>query len=451
VERRTQRYPGLPVRGTVTSNGSGDIARDLYLGEPNVDSLRADAPLVQAWLDVKLSDNWTLTPRLQYQEFNSEFTQIRLRAPQANLTTITRNGRWGREDDSYTIGQLDLSGTFATGTLNHKLLAGYEYDLERSRFTQYNLTNVAPISVLAPVYAYNTTGPARAFAFDTNFDTDGHALYLQDQLALTDRWEVVGSVRHSWLKIWSRDVGSPVKTGTDVENTIWQLGTTFALGNGVSLYGGYSTGFDVEGSGGARTASGAPLKPEESEQYEAGLRLSRGPFQGSLSVFQIKRINALTTDPNDPDFVLNVGEQRVRGVELQGDWQVTRDWNVSAGYARLLSKITRSNDGDEGLRLGDVPKHGATLRTAYAIPQHALTLRAGLAHASNRLLTNGSSVFLPAYTLLDAGASIKVKTLDVDVTLANLGNKRYFTASGNAFAVVPGDPRSLQLRVGTRW
>ena len=451
VERRTQRYPGLPIPGTVATNGNGNLSRSLYLGEPTQDVLSADAPLVQAWVDVKLSDNWTFTPRLQYQEFNSEFTQIRLRAPQASLTTINRNGRWGREDDSYTIGQLDLSGSFQTGAVQHKLLAGYEYDLERSRFTQYNLTNVTPISVLAPVYAYDTSGPTRVFAFDTNFDTDAHALYLQDQIALTDRWDVVGSVRHSWLKIWSRDVGSTTKTGTSIENTIWQIGTTIALGNGLSLYGGYSTGFDVEGSGGARTASGEPLKPEESEQYEAGLRLSRGVFQGSLSVFQIKRINALTTDPNDPDFVLNVGEQRVRGVELQGDWQLTRDWNLSAGYARLLSKITRSNDGDEGLRLGDVPKHGATLRTAYTIPQQALTLRAGLAYASNRLLTNGSSVVLPSYTLLDVGASLKVKSLDIDLTLANLADKRYFTASGNTFAVVPGDPRSVQVRVGTRW
>jgi iron complex outermembrane receptor protein len=451
VERRTQRYPGLPVQGTVVSNGSGSLSRGLYLGEPTQDAMSANAPLVQAWVDVRLNDHWTLTPRLQYQEFNSAFTQIRLRGAQANLTTINRNGRWGEENDSYTIGQLDLSGSFATGAVEHKLLAGFEYDYERGRFTQYNLTNVTPISVLNPVYAFDTTGPNRAFAFDTNYDVDGSALYLQDQIALTDRWDIVASVRHSWLKVWTREVGDTTKVGTDVQNTIWQLGTTFALGNGLSLYGGYSTGFDIESSGGARAASGDPLKPEESEQYEAGLRLLRGPFQGSLSVFQIKRINALTTDPNDPDFVLNVGEQRVRGVELQGDWQLTRDWNVAAGYARLLSKITRSNDGDEGLRLGDVPKNGATLRTAYSIPQHALTLRAGLAHASSRLLTNGSSVVLPSYTLLDAGASIKVKSVDLDLTLANLADQRYFTASGNSFAVIPGDPRSVQLRVGTRW
>lgn len=451
VERRTQRYPGLPIEGTVAANGVGGLPRGLYLGEPTQDALASNAPLVQAWVDLKLDDNWTLTPRLQYQDFNSEFTQIRLRGAQPNRTTINRNGRWGRENDTYVIGQLDLSGAFRTGAVEHKLLAGYEYDYERGRFTQYNLTNVAAISVLNPVYTFDTTGPNRVFAFDTNYDVDGSALYVQDQLALTDRWEVVGSVRHSWLKVWTRDVGTSTRIGTDVQNTIWQLGTTFALGHGLSLYGGYSTGFDIENSGGARSASGAPLKPEESAQYEAGLRLSRGAFQGSLSAFQIERVNALTADPDDPDFSLNVGRQRVRGLELQGDVQLTRDWNVTAGYALLLSKITRSNDGDQGMRLGDVPRNGLTLRTAYGIPQHALTLRAGLTHASNRLLVNGSGTLLPAYTLLDAGASLKLGSVDVDLTLANLTDKRYFTASGNAFAVMPGDPRSASLRLGTRW
>lgn len=451
VERRTQRYPGLPIPGTVESNGGAELPRGLYLGEPTQDVLTADAPLVQAWLDVKLNDQWTLTPRLQYQEFNSEFTQIRLRAPQANLTTINRNGRWGREDDGYTIAQLDLSGTVQTGPVEHKLLAGYEFDHERSRFTQYNLTNVSPISVLAPVYAYDIVGPARTFAFDTNFDVDGHALYLQDQVALTDRWDVVGSVRHSWLKVWSRDVGTTTKIGTDVQNTIWQLGTTFQLADGLSLYGGYSTGFDIESSGGGRTASGEPLKPEESEQLEAGLRLTQGRFRGSFSVFQIKRVNALTTDPNDPDFVLNVGEQRVRGAELQGDWAVTEHLLVSAGHALLKSKITRSNDGDEGLRLGDVPKHTSTLRASWTLPQYDVTLRAGLSRVTSRLLVNGSSVVLPGYTLLDAGASFKVSRAEVDLMLGNLANKRYYTASGNAFAVMPGDPRSVQVRIGTRW
>jgi len=442
IERRTQLYPGLPLEGTVLANGTAPLSRGLYLGEPAQNALTARAPLVQAWVDVKLNDQWTLTPRLQYHEVNSAFTQIRLRGAQADLTTIDRDGRSGRQEDSNTIGQLDLSGAFATGALGHRLLAGFEYDNERGHFTQYDLTNVAPISVLNPVYAFTLAGPDRSFAYDRHYDVDSSALYLQDQVTLTARWDVIGSVRHAWLK---------VQNGSDAQNTLWQLGSTLALIDGLALYGGYSTGFDIESSGGARTANAQPLKPEESRQLEAGLRLWRGAFHGSLSAFQIRRVNALTTDPQNPDFSLNVGAQRVRGFELQADWRPSPRWRMSGGYALLQSRITRSNAGDQGSRLGDVPKHSATLRAAYEIPQHALTLRAAVSRVSDRLLTQGSGIRLAGYTLLDAGASIKIRTVDVDLTLANLADKRYFTASGNAYAVMPGDPRSLQLRLGTRW
>lgn len=451
VERNTKRYPGLPIPGTVQDNGVAELDRGLNLGEPAVDTLSAHAPLVQAWVDFQLSRNWTLTPRIQHSEFNTTFLQIRLRSPQANLTTINRNGRTGREDDAYTIGQLDLTGVFTTGAVDHKLLFGYEYDRERSRFTQYNLTNVTPINVLNPVYNFDNVDPAKVFAFDQNFDLDGHALYAQDQIALTDRWDLVASLRHSWIKAWTEDVGGPVLDTTDVQSTIWQLGTTFQLREGLSLYGGYSTGFDIEGTQGARSANGEPLEPEESAQLEFGTRVRAGNFRGSASLFEIRRINALTTDPLDPDFSINTGEQRVRGLEIEGEWAIAPHWMLSGGYAWLDGEITQSNDGDVGEGLGDVPEHTLTLRTSYTIPGTALTVRGGASHVSDRLLTNASSVVLPSYWLLDLGASWQPGRFRFDLLLDNLTDERYFTASGNAFAVMPGDPRSVRLRFGTFW
>jgi iron complex outermembrane recepter protein len=451
VERNTKRYPGLPVVGTVRDNGVQELDRGLNLGEPAVDTLATHAPLFQAWIDFRVNDNWTLTPRVQYSEFNTTFLQIRLRSPQADLTTLNRNGRTGHEDDAYTIGQLDLTGSFITGAVTHKLLLGYEYDLERARFTQYNLTNVTPISVLNPVYSFDTVAPTKVFAFDQNYDSDGHALYAQDQIAMSDRWTLVASLRHSWIKAWTEDVGGPVLDTTDVQSTIWQLGTTYQLHEGLSLYGGYSTGFDIESTAGARSANGQPLEPEESAQLELGARLRTGNFRGSAALFEIRRKNALTTDPLDPDYSINTGEQRVRGLELEGEWAPGPNWSLSGGYAYLDGAITKSNDGDVGLGLGDVPDHTLTLRTSVQVPGTGLTFRGGVSYVSERLLTNASSVELPAYWLLDVGASWQLSRFRFDLMAENLADERYFAASGNAFAVMPGDPRSIRLRVGTFW
>ncbi len=448
VDRETQRNPGLPVKGTVQSNGVGPLSRNLYLGEPAVDRLTADAPLVQTWVDFKLSDNWTVTPRLQYQEFNSGFLQIRLRAPNAlDPTTIARNGRIGREDDSYTIAQLDISGRLVTGPITHKLLFGYEYDRERSRFTQSNLTNVSAINVLAPVYAYNTVLPSKTFAFDSFFNIDGHALYAQDQIELTDRWNVIGAVRYSWIDAsdgdWKGVTNNRAKTGT----AIWQVGSTYQLTSAISVYAGYNTGFDVESTAGARTRTGDPLQPEESNQAEIGLRYRTDDVRASVSVFQIRRVNAVTTDPVDPDFSVNAGEQRVRGVEVEGEWQITDWWQLNAGYAHLDGKVTRSNDGIAGKRIGDLPQDSFTARTNVTLPGTPVTVRAGINHVTNRVLVDGSDVVLPSYTLADVGVGVDLKPFRIDATISNLFDERYFTASGNSFAVYPGEPRTFSVRL----
>lgn len=447
VERDTQRNPGLPIKGTVESNGVRALSRSLYLGEPAVDQMKADAPMVQAWVDVKLSGNWTVTPRFQYQEFNTSFLQIRVRAPLADLTTITRNGRIGREDDSYTIAQLDLSGSLATGPVTHKLLMGYEYDHERGRFTQSNLTNVTSINALAPVYAFNSAAPASTFAFDNFYNVDGHALYLQDQIDLTPRWNLIGAVRHSWINASDGPFGGAAANQAKTSSTIWQIGSTYQLTDALSVYAGYNTGFDIESTGGARTRTGEPLQPEKSNQAEIGLRYRTDGFRGSVSLFQIKRVNAVTADPVDPDFSINAGEQRVRGVEVEGEWNVIDWWQLNAGYAYLDGKVTRSNDGIVGKRIGDLPEHSFTARTNVTIPGTPLTLRGGINHITNRVLVDGSNVVLPAYTLADIGVGVDLKPVRIDATLSNLFDERYFTASGNGFAVYPGEPRTFSVRL----
>lgn len=447
VERDTRRNPGLPLAGTV-KGGVPALRRGLYLGEPAVDTLTADAPLVQAWVDVRLADGWTVTPRLQYQEFNSAFTQIRLRAPDAaNPAIINRNGRRGREDDAYTIAQLDLTGRVVTGPFTHKLLVGYEYDHERSRFTQFTLTNVSPINVLAPVYGFSSTAPASTFAFDGFYHIDGHAVYAQDQIDLTPRWNLIGALRHSWIDARDGDFGGATSNRAKTGTTIWQVGSTYQLTGALSVYAGYNTGFDVENTAGARTRTGAPLQPERSNQAEAGLRLRLGTLRASLAAFQIKRVNAVTADPVDPDFSINAGEQRVRGIEAEGEWQPLEWWTLTGGYALMDGKVTRSNDGIAGKRIGDLPRHSFTARTSMTVPGTPLTLRGGVNHVTARALVDGSDVTLPAYTLADIGMGLALKPFRIDATLSNLFDERYFTASGNGFAVYPGDPRTFSVRV----
>lgn len=459
VERRTLSNPGLPVVGTVTSNGVARISRKAFLAEPEFASLKADSPLLQAWVDVDLGNGWAITPRLQYSELNTPFTQIRVLGVDAtDPTLVRRNGRIGSENDSYTIAQIDLTGTIRTGSLTHKLLVGYEYDRERSIFIQSNFVSVPLINGLNPTYLSIAQKPALAFAFNFAGNTDGHALYLQDQVEIGKRLGLVLGIRHSWLKNKGFFSTDPTTFGVaDVESpelTSIQAGATYQLDGGFSIFGGYNTGFDVENSfGGAPTVDGDRLQPETSEQFEAGLRYASDRAQVTLSTFQIKRRDVAGDDPDNPGFSKNIGSFRVRGLELEGKVDVLDGLSLSAGYAYLAGKITASATPTEvGGRIADLARHSGNVRVTYAIPGTPFDVRAGLAYQGKRAIASASPILLDDIVLADMGVGAKFGQFRLDLVANNVFDVTYYTVAGahqgNRNSVYPGDPRTVSLRVG---
>jgi len=445
IKRDSLRYPGLPFTGTQVSNGIDRLSRSTFLGEPDHADLKSRAPLVQAWADIALGNDWTLTPRVSHSGFYTKFTQTRVRGVGADAVTVNRNGRFGREDDQYTIGQLDLYGSMDFGGITHNLLLGVEYDRERSTFLQHNFAAVPAINSLNPVYAFRTAEPQAVFAFDLVGNIDGWAGYLQDMIDLTEQWNVIAGLRWSTFDMHSRfntDVDD-----SDTNAATWQIGTTYALNDHWSLFGGYNTGIDLESTASSRDSAGKQFEPEESDQIEAGLRYTSENFRGSVSLFRVQKKNALTTDPVDPDFLTQTGKIRVQGVELEGELSLTEMLYLQGGYAWMDNRILESNDGDEGEELGDTPEHQASLFLRYATGFKGLELRAGMNYVGSRLLVNASNVELDDYVTVDLGVSYELDSTRLELLVNNLLDDVYFTASGNGFAVIPGDPRQVTLRL----
>lgn len=456
-QRNTANNPGLPVTGTLVSNGVAELRRGLFLGEPKFTTLNAYAPLVQAWVDIQLGDHWTLTPRAQYSGFNTDLQQIRVLAPVAgNPTVINRNGRNGQENDGYSVFQIDLSGRFSTLGFEHRLLAGVEQNLERSLFTQFNLTNVTPIDTQNPVYSYDSTTPAQTFGFHSVQNVDTLAFYLQDTLALTDRLDLTGAVRQT--RILADNLFNGAVDSTAQAATTFQVGSTWRFDDSWSAFAGYNTGFDLEANAGSRTPSGGVAQPEESDQVEAGVRYAADNLRGSAAIFRTRRKNFVVPDPVDPNVFTQAGEVRVDGFEAEGAWQATRLIQISGGYAYLGSTVVRGDAGDDGRRLGDTPLHSGNLSTEARAPSAwldpkfgSLSLRVSGAYVGSRGLTNTSAVELPDYATLDLALSWELRGLSADLHLQNATDNRYFTATGSSNFVYAGDPRKVFARIGWRY
>lgn len=465
VERRTLRNPGLPLAGTLVENGRQEILRNRFLGDAGHANLEAFAPLVQAWVDIELGRDWTLTPRFSYSGFDTNFTQLRVRSVAADGYTVNRNGRFGKEDDNYTIFQIDLNGEVEALGAAHNLLLGVEFDRERASFYQETIAGVPAINAYAPTYGV-IGDPPYAFAFKLKDELDGVAFYAQDLIELTDRWSVVAGVRVSDFEdsLWfSFDpvLDDSDLTETRFDHTNFQLGSTYRLNDQWSLFGGYATGFDIEATTGGLDANGDAFDPEESEQLEAGLRYSGDRTRLSASVFEIKRFNLLTADPLNPDFSVQTGEVRVRGLELEGSWSPMERLLIQGGYAYLNGEIIKSNNGDQGQQLADTPEHQANVFVRYVVPNTPVELRLGANYVGERPFSNAgvnvyngvlaSDVTLPAYVTVNLGAALILDEVRFDFVLSNALDEAYYTREFNDFSVLPGEPQQVSLRVSRQF
>lgn len=467
--RQTLPNPGLPVVGTVQSSGVGQISRDTFLGDPKLDNLGIETPLVQAWVEVDILKDWNgvlkdwkVTPRFQYFEFNGDQDQMYLGATSVDQgkrqINVSRSGRSGfKERDRTYIGQIDLTGTLKTGPLSHQIYLGGDYTNYLSFGGWLARSNVPTIDALNPTFMStpSATDPTR-LRFKRGWKVSSFA--FQDLVTITPYFDLLGGVRYSSVTGDAfQSLTSQKIVEMDATNTSFQIGGTFHVTDSVHLFTGFGQGFNVSTMVGLghTTAKGKTFKPSLSEQVEAGVKVNfPWGLTGTASLFRILRANVNTPDRNNPGFQVQTGEVRSRGAEVEMAYQVTDQWYFQGGYSFIDAKITQSNAGDVGNRLQNIPQHQANLWTHYRINNgllRNLTLSAGMRFVGNRPLDNANTVELPHYTIMNLGASYTYKNVKLELFADNVLDKRYFIANDFGLTVFPGTPRTIMGRVSLKY
>ncbi|XZG69114.1 TonB-dependent receptor [Chitinibacteraceae bacterium HSL-7] len=447
VRRESLPHPGLPVTGTVLPNGEGTVADEAFLGQLAFDTLHTWAPLVQTWFEFDIAEGWTLSPRYQWFTFNVNQQQTRLAAPLASdPTMIARTGRYDfHERDRSETWQLELSGQYSTGGIAHRLLAGLEGNRHRWQGDWFNYAPGAmpPVDALNP--GYLEVPPARA-ATQSTFSgaQDTRELYVQ-QLSEWGAWTMLVGAR--WSDI---ETETPQLANQQAEGLSYQLGATWQFMAGTALFAGVASGLSAENIVGATSADGSPFKPEESRQFEVGIKHQGERAGWSLSLFDLRLLNATTANPDDPDYQQQTGEQRVRGVEFEGGWQPWQALTLSGGVAWLDAVVSKSEDGDVGNRLANTPRWQGNVWARYALGG-GVAAHGGVRAVGERYGTQANTYALPGYATVDLGASWAVsRHLQADVTLSNAFDADYYTGQ-SARTVYPGEPRTFWLKLTGRY
>ena len=350
--------------------------------------------------------------------------------------------------------QTDLTTKFTTGSVKHTLLAGLELghqDSDNERNTGFfgNATS-------ATVSAANPVATATNFRFngtDANntVTSDTVAIYLQDQIALTEQWKVLAGLRWDRFEV-DLDDRRTTTARQDLSRTDTEVSPRFGLiwtpTPTQTYYASYSYAFLPSGEQLSLAANTQDLAPEKAINHEIGARWDLNPeLTLSAALFRLTREDVRTADPLNPAFFVQTGEQRTEGVEIGLQGKLTSWWQVFAGYANLESEITKTtSSAPKGRKVGLVPAQMASLWNRFDLG-HGWGAGLGVIHQASSYTSFSNTVKLPAFTRVDGALyyTFPGGKTRVALNVENLTDKEYFPTAHSDNNISPGAPLNARL------
>ena len=440
-------------RGAIPINSKINLPADRYLHEAWA---RDKADKFSAWYRAEhdLNDTWTLRQMTRWDDSHKDRYVVDLRGLSDDERTLNRRATDGEESIQTLDMQFEAIARFATGSVQHTALMGFEY-IDGQRDTSSARASLAPLDIFAPVYG--ATPGAFAFQEKVRYDLQSYSLYLQDQIDLNEQWKLLVGARYDDTRQTSRalDAGlRTTRTDVDPEQLSPRLGVVYQPADWLALYASYSTSFTPQT---AKTRSGRVLDPEEGVQYEIGARFDIIPEQlsATLAAFEIVRENVAATDPDDSEYAVQTGEQRVRGIELDVSGNPLPGWNLIGNVSVLDAKVTQDTVIAEGNRLTGVATLSGSLWSSYQLqegPLRGLGLGAGVIFVGPREGDLDNSYDVAGYARLDASVFYDINEhVRVSLNGRNLTDRKYIetvaTTDGNYY----GDPAHVLGTLSVRY
>ena len=440
------------ISGTTILSDGSLTPRDRYLAYPDLSFVNVTTHRVGATLNHEFSDD--LEMRGHFGVISSA-----TRNGEVFATSITDDRFLAIEayDLDYTnvdyVGQIDVVSRFETGSISHQLLAGFDLNIEYDTYLGLFDTNLPRLDISGP--NYDVSEPDYQPFGQSEGTIESYGLYLQDQIEFSDNVKLLIGGRYDW--IYSRfdtdefGVFTPgVVTQSDGAFSP-RIGFVYQPSDTLSLYTSYSSSF-VPTSG--TDADGEGFEPTRGTQYEIGVRgdFWDGRLSANLAGYYLTKSNVTTTDPDNPTFSIQTGEQQSQGVELDITGEILPGWNIVASYAYTDAEVTEDNDIPEGNRLPNVPENQVSLWTTYEIQAgdlRGLGFGLGLFYVGERQVDINNSFQLNDYLRTDAALYYRRDYFNAAINIRNLFDIDYASSSSSRFNVTRGEPFAITGSI--RW
>lgn len=449
--REGRRFVALPAYGTVTGLSDLQLPYDLFIGEPDAGLTENTGWQSTARLDHRFRSDWSLTTALRWTSNTFDMPSVGPNVLQEDRRTLTR--RYSRFDETEQEMAWDglITGRVTTGAVVHTLVLGadaarFEYD------SQFYPGRIDPIDISRPVYGQPITG---VFLLDHTIDRiGGVGLYVQDQVAVTPRLRAQLALRYDRVHKARRFVADEDRLAERTDGAVSpRVGVSYDVARGTAVFGSYSEGL-VGIADGTANQTGLPFKAQAGRQWEAGLKLDlANALQLTVAGFELTRTGGVVPDPETPTFSIQTGEQRSRGLEVDGAWQATAGLSLLATYALTSAEVTKDTSIPVGNALANVPRHASRAWGKYVLPPRTLgTIAAavGTTFQGEQLGDLANTLTIPRSWVADAALFWERARLGVQLNVVNVFNKRYpLRGAFGSTGIIPGDTRRIVLTLKT--
>ena len=465
---------------TNIDNRPPPVGLNKYYGLANYDYSNWDTNWATFKIDHRFSSSLSLRNQLRWSNFKRDMeatigvlnktvdavgNKVTATTPVERLLVTQTHNKARDNDDTVLINQTDLTWNVATGAIKHTVLGGMEFSSEE--LDRQNYTFIDPATGKAPTattlllhpdpYAfvnYTKTPNQRSIA-----EADTVALYLQDQLQLSQQWKALLGVR--WDRLDSTVQTQNALTGVIVNgggpfsrtDDMWsgRAGLIWQPTDAQSYYisGGNSYNpsgqLGVYGANGTNlTATNDDLEPEENRIYEVG---SQWDFNPGVSLraaaFRNEKINQRIPPSRARIFHRYLAGSAVSMASspaLAGS--LTPNWDIYGAFAWLHGEIVKSNvPATEGKEPDGTPYTSGNVWTIYRLGG-GWEIGGGAFASAGWYLNDANTARVPSYIRLDATIAYVRPKYEIRLNIINLTDEVYYVGgyenSGNR--VIAGQP-----------
>ncbi|MDA8523962.1 TonB-dependent siderophore receptor [Alphaproteobacteria bacterium] len=453
---------GIP---TGTNGAPVDSLRDTVFGSASLNTQTLEATIFRGMLTREFSDSVTGVFNVHYADYEKMYQNLYASGYDGTAGTVTLDGYRDPTDRTHMIINGHITNQFTAGGMSHTLLVGGEYiDTENKnhRFnSQWSTSGSDKETFALPASGSRldiTTNSANA-ASTVNFDQDLHArtetditatsFFVQDQIAINDKLQVLLGARFDDFELTLRDTEDPAAVTS--EDRTWdevspRFGLIYKPQSNVSLYASSSETFMPRSGEQYKAVKAAALDPDEYENTEYGVKWDVSD-ELTVTASMFEQEAETESSVAGEGFIQQL---EVDGFELQVNGKISDRTSVSFGYSDMDGEA-----GDGGTAY-EVPEtmyslfidHQASERLSYGI---------GLTYQDESIIKQKSrksepQPYMPDYTRIDASLSyVMSDDTTVRVFIENLADEDYYPHSHATHQVSVGDPTNAKISLSRKF